>query len=168
MRRAIVFAFGFLFTVGVLDLATARAQSRSAPGGECVLRRGPNGMIRGDRVPSGCVLRPEGRERVGDEEGASGIFVGTAVVFVPVLVSPHIFLPDPPFVGVPPGPGAVGAAEGLPRIRSRPFGPLERPFGPVTQPFRPTNRDFDRARLAPDPTRPVGGATASPARSNPR
>lgn len=130
------------------------------PAGECVLRLGPNGVIRGDQVPAGCVITSTTSRRAPDRDGApaGAIFVGTSVVFVPVRVGgPRLFLPDPPFVGVPPGPGAAAGADSLPAVRPGSFGPIERPFGPVTQPFRPTNRSFGRtadaeARTSPPPS----------------
>ncbi len=170
-------ALGALGTALAAGPGAASAQAPGPAAGECVIQPAPNGVIRGDRVPTGCVIvvreaRPEREERVAD-----GIFVGHAVVFLPVIVAPPLFLPsDPPFVGVPPGPGAVTGAEGLPRVRASPFGPIDRPFGPVvrpmgpvgqpfgpvTQPFRPTNRSFGQV-----PGAPGAAGSAAPAPNGP-
>ncbi|MGH7545525.1 MAG: hypothetical protein ACREKI_05010 [Gemmatimonadota bacterium] len=134
--RPILFAAsiaGFL-GVGVAVPDFARAQTRG--GEDCVVPREAGGLIRGDRVPTGCVMieRP-----AREAPSRPAIVSGHIVVLVPVLVRSTLFLSDPPFVGVPLGPGAVTGADSLPRVRSGAFGPIERPFGPVTQPFRPTH-----------------------------
>lgn len=130
IRRATWFAV--FLGAGAAWPDSARAQTRGEE--ECVVPRESSGLIRGDRVPAGCVMI----ERPAREPAPRPAIVsGHTVVLVPVLVRSTLFLPDPPFVGVPPGPAAVTGADSLPRVRSGPFGPIERPFGPVTQPFRP-------------------------------
>jgi hypothetical protein len=155
-RAAIAIAAALLLPAG----AAAQGRPVSGPEQSCALPRDPDGVIRGDRVPTGCVIRSDGRER----REPPGLVAGTVLVIpvlVPNVVAPGFLQlpPDPPFVGAPPGPGAVRDAGDLPRVRPGPFGPLfrpfgphpvggpvdptGRPFGPVTQPFRPTNRAFD-------------------------
>ena len=142
---------------GVAVPDAARSQTRG--GGDCVLPRETNGLIRGDRVPTGCVMieRP-----AREAPSRPAIASGHTIVLVPVLVRSSLFLSDPPFIGVPPGPGAVTGADSLPRVRSGAFGPIERPFGPVTQPFRPTHGEIARS-LAQDASELAPARAAAPA-----
>lgn len=132
--------------------ATALGQTPERAADRCVVTPAPNGLIRGDQIPSGCVITSGASAPAPEPVPAGGIFVGTSVVFVPVIVGSRVFLPDPPFIGVPPAPGAAAGAEGLPRVQSGAFGPILRPFGPVTQPFRPTNQEFARSTRPATPT----------------
>lgn len=143
--------------------AAALGQAPERRATDCVVTLDANGVIRGDRVPTGCVITSgpvpaaPAPAPAPEPEPAGGIFVGTSVVFVPVVVGSRVFLPDPPFIGVPPGPGAAAGAEGFPQVESGAFGPILRPFGPTTQPFRPTNQEFGRspAPAAPTPSPPA-------------
>lgn len=120
------------------------ALAQTPAGDACEVPREASGLIRGDRVPTGCVMTERRAAPAPDVEPA--VVFGHTVVLVPVLVgSGKLFLSDPPFIGVPPGPGAAADAEDLPRVRPGAFGPILHPFGPVTQPFRPTNTSFERA-----------------------
>ena len=131
-----------------LPMAPAFAQSGERG---CTLEKEPGGLIRGDRVPRGCVLRsePEAAER------AAEMIAGGIVVFpgVPIFFTPH-----PTFVvldnlflrraRVKPG-----APTPIP-LRTGHFGPLFRHFGPLERHFGPIERHFDSSTLDRSPDAP--------------
>lgn len=155
MRRAFLLFGVVAALLGAAPLA-ARAVQRDDDA--CALRPGARGLIRGDRVPSGCVLvLPEEREVERGVEASS-------VVLVPAFFLPRIVLLDPGLAA----PTATGVdvpelAESLPRAR------LDQPFGPVLQPFRPVNRDFGRILHPLRPTNTEFGKTEArePRRTGP-
>lgn len=135
-------------------LCTAPAYGQPGPSDHspeverCVVRKEPSGLIRGDRIPSGCLLRSESSRPAGEtEEG-------------PLLVCEETFFytPNPkrsvlancvnlsggrlviPRVG--PSAGKFGPLDRPFGPIARPFGPLVRPFGPVERPFGPLERNF--------------------------
>ncbi|MBI4512546.1 MAG: hypothetical protein HY702_00410 [Gemmatimonadetes bacterium] len=151
-RRFLVLGVGALLVGGARPLVAQQGEAtqRGASGDECELRPGPRGLIRGDRVPSGCVLVVQHAEKPEAPIAAS------SVVLVPAFFVSRVVLLDKPLTDFPRAPAGTDAAasdDNLPRARTdQPFGPITRPFGPVLQPFRPVNRHFGRVAQPFRPT----------------
>jgi hypothetical protein len=126
--------------------ATAEAQQVEDP---CVVRKEPSGLIRGDRVPSGCVLRNEEEPGASREDRDRPAIVCEETIFhtpLPkksvltncVLLSRgRMLIPT-----VPPSNGKLGSVE-------REFGPVQRHFGPLERHFGPIQRHFGRSARDP-------------------
>lgn len=138
----------------VFLVSGAEAQQRR----DCTLRPEPGGMIRGDRVPNGCVLTSEDRPpRTTDH------LRGATVIVLPDI--PLFFTPGETFVVLETGlrtratgrlrKAGPGATRRLPasRFRERKFGPLLRNFGPLP-------RNFGRSGSPGSGGRPVGAGTS--------
>lgn len=107
---------------------------------ECTVRKGPGGLIRGDHIPRGCVLRQEGEPAMikygADKGGDSGptlysdegsLTSGVTVYYTP---SPTLLI-----LSVPARAGSAANSKAPFQSFNRHFGPIERHFGPVQRNF---------------------------------
>ena len=141
-----------LVTVVTLALAllASRGQTavaQQAEGDPCVVRKEPSGLIRGDRVPKGCVLRNDESESTGEHTDRPFIVCEETIFHTPlpkksvlancVLLSRgRMLIPT-----VPPSNGKLGSVEREMGPVQRHFGPLERHFGPVERHFGQVDRN---------------------------
>ncbi len=124
-------------------LLAANAAAQTPATGECVTPKGPGGLIRGDRIPSGCVLVDDAaasaKERLGVDRQVE---IGVPIFFAPGPV--FLIIADDFLAGLRPLPRPVSRARLRPRRRAGNFGPLFRKFGPIERHFGPARRDFGR------------------------
>ncbi len=121
----------FLAITGLL-LLSAPAQAQDEERSDCRLRKDASGMIRGDRVPRGCVLRSQP-----ERKSSRGVIVFPT--HPGLVVSGDAIL----IVGVP----ARGGVRRVPLEGARrrgSFGPLFRKFGPLERKFGPLERNFGK------------------------
>lgn len=145
-------------------LSVRPALAQQAPR-DCRVRKEPSGLVRGDRLPKGCVLvnedepsrwrRPQRRTRAVWHpcESFSERFFYTPNVKKTVLKNSARLCPQGITGRVPApasGPGAAGRASPPKRV----FGPLQRPMGPVQRPFGSFQRTFGSGSR-PRPSTPV-------------
>ena len=135
------------------------------PQRDCTVRKEPNGLIRGDRVPSGCVLQSEDRR---DEAPARKPYIScdetifrtpnpkrSVLTNCVRLSRGRMIIPYGAVASA--DEGAFGPLERHFEPLDRHFGPLDRHFGPVQRHFGPLQRHFGRTRLEP-----VGSPGANP------
>lgn len=119
----------------------ASANAQEAEADSCVVRKEPSGLIRGDRVPAGCVLRNEESPPNEQRSDWPAIVCEETIFHTPLpkrsvlancvaLSRGGMLIPT-----VPPSDGKLGPVE-------RHFGPVERHFGPVQRHFGPLERHF--------------------------
>ena len=134
-----------LLLAGLLFIPEAAAQGRyrtptnvadTSQPRDCTVKKGPGGLIRGDQIPSGCVIHEDSRrdasQMIRIEDGV--LLPGTAIYHTPGPVK--VILSDATLAGItsagPPQFG--GQLADLPRNdagfeATRRFGPIERNFG---------------------------------------
>ncbi|UCC73763.1 MAG: hypothetical protein JSV86_04160 [Gemmatimonadota bacterium] len=119
MTRAILtYALAAGLLAGTAHIAHAQQNSPKRRGQrDCVVRKEPNGLIRGDRIPKGCVLIQE--EDLPRQERRPAPTVGQTV-----------------------GGRHFGPSQGHFGPLERHFGPSQRHFGPLQRHFGPTQRHF--------------------------
>ncbi len=129
-----------------LTLLSSQVQTAAAQEAEtdrCVVRKEPSGLIRGDRVPAGCVLQHEEPQPAEEPSDRPFIVCEETIFHTPlpkksvltncVLLSRgRMLIPT-----VPSSDGKLGPVE-------RELGPVERHFGPVERNFGPLQRHFGR------------------------
>lgn len=131
----------------VLSMQARTAVAQQAEADRCVVRKESSGLIRGDRVPAGCVLRNEAAATAPEPGDRPFIVCEEAIFHTPlpkrsvltncVLLSRgRMLIPT-----VPPSDGKLGSVERELGPVQRHFGPLERHFGPLQRPFGPVTRD---------------------------
>lgn len=100
----------------------------------CAVPKEPSGLIRGDRVPTGCVLKKEESPPAGERRDWPAIVCEETIFHTPLpkksvlancvaLSRGGMLIPT-----VPPSNGKLGPVE-------RHFGPVERHFGPLERHF---------------------------------
>jgi hypothetical protein len=129
----------------LLGSLPALASAQEPEANPCVVRKEPSGLIRGDRVPAGCVLQSE-ETPPGDERSDWPVIVCEETFFHTPLPKKSVLtncvalsrgrmlIPT-----VPPSDGKLGSLE-------RHFGPVERHLGPVERHFGPLERHFGPSR----------------------
>ncbi len=153
----------FATLVTLASLLTGSGQLAHAQSGrpgargprDCVIRKEPDGLIRGDRIPKGCVLtREEDVQR--EEEARPAVVCEETIVHTPnakkTVLANCAGLSRGRMVisAVPPASGAVGQRHFGPIQRhfgplQRRFGPVQRHFGPLQRRFQPLQRNFGSA-----------------------
>jgi hypothetical protein len=129
--------------LGLLSSLVQTAVTQQAEKDRCVVRKETSGLIRGDRVPAGCVLQHEEAQPAREDSDRPFIVCEETIFHTPlpkksvltncVLLSRgRMLIPT-----VPPSDGKLGPVE-------REFGSVERHFGPVERHFGPVQRDFGR------------------------
>lgn len=137
-------------SVGLAPDALAQQKAR-----DCSVRREPNGLIRGDRVPSGCVLQPEDRQ---DEAPARKPYIScdprifhtpnpkrSVLTNCARLSRGRMIIPSGAVIS--PERGGFGPVDRHFEPLDRHFGPLDRHFGPIQRHFGPLQRHFGRSRM---------------------
>jgi hypothetical protein len=126
--------------VGTADVAAAQqsGQDSQVPR-DCVLRKEPNGMIRGGSQPQGCVL-VQGVEVTGQQAPTTAaVACEERIVYTPnarkVVLTNCARLSGGRLV-IPTVPPSEEAAE------ERHFGPLQRHFGAIQNSFGPLQHNF--------------------------
>jgi hypothetical protein len=125
----------------VLSLQGQAAVAQQAEQDACVVRKERSGLIRGDRIPAGCVLQNEARKTAPAQDDRPFIVCEETIFHTPlpkksvltncVLLSRgRMLIPT-----VPPSDGKLGPVE-------REMGPVQRHFGPLDRHFGPTQRHF--------------------------
>lgn len=115
---------------------------------DCTVRVESSGLVRGDRVPSGCVLRAETVPRL--ETSTPYVSCEPRKFYTPnpktsVLTNcahlsrGRMIIPTVP--AVPPRTDGLSFNRNFGSL-NRPFGSLHRPFGPVQRHFGPFQRNF--------------------------
>jgi hypothetical protein len=154
LRRAATFVLAWLLTAGTAQIAGAQQQAQNQQGQrDCVLRKEPNGLIRGRNQPKGCVLVQE--KEVTSQQAPTGpaIVCGERIIYTPNptrtvlancarLSGGRMVIPT-----VPPSEEVVEERHFGPLFRhfgpiQSNFGPLERHFGPLERHFGPLERNF--------------------------
>lgn len=116
----------------------------------CVIRKEPSGLIRGDRIPSGCLLRNEEPPASRERSDWPAIVCEETIFHTPLpkksvltncvaLSRGRMLIPT-----VPPSDGKLGPVERDLGTVQRHFGPLDRHFGPIQRSFGPGARDSRR------------------------
>lgn len=141
-----------MFSAAVLIFGASEVVGQE-PRRDCVVPKEPNGLVRGDRIPKGCVLinedEPSTRWRSPKRwravwhscEYFSERFFFTPTVKKSVLKNSARLCPQ----GITGR--TVGSADARPSSRGfgsrqRNFGPVERPFGRIDRPFGTVRRSF--------------------------
>ena len=147
------------------------------PPRDCTVQKEPNGLVRGDKIPKGCILVNEDdppspwRSRSPQRERAvwhsceyfSERFYYTPTVKKSVLANVARMCPQG-ITGRTSAPadstgralGAVGFNRNFGRVQ-RPFGTVQRPFGPIQRPFGRLQRPFGSRT-------PAGAGSRTPGR----
>jgi hypothetical protein len=133
-----------VFAVSLLAPFHVASAQQAAP--DCSVPREPGGMVRGDRVPAGCVLSGTDESGRRAAPGASHfVACDETIVYTPntkrvvhencsrlskgrLIILMNLLAPSEPGRGFQP--------------IQRHFEPLQRPFGPLSRPFGPVERDF--------------------------
>jgi len=160
-RTVVAFVLAGSLMVGTVHVAAAQQRGQDSQGQrDCVLRKEPNGMIRGDSQPQGCVL-VRGEEGTGQQTPATaGIACEERIIYTAnarkIVLTNCARSSGGRMViqTVPPGEEGVGERHFGPLQRhfgaiqssfgplERHFGPLERHFGPLERRFGPLERNF--------------------------
>jgi hypothetical protein len=147
LRTVATFALAASLIAATVQLASAQQTARGSQGQrECVLRKEPNGLIRGASQPKGCVLVTEEDAARQQAPTVPAVACGQRIVYAPTarrivltncarLSGGRMVIPT-----VPPGEEAVEERHFGPLQRH--FGPLERHFGPLERHFGPLQRNF--------------------------
>jgi len=156
---------GAALTVAVLIVPGSVAFGQQQGARRCNLPREENGLIRGDRVPAGCVLtEDDGTHPDGHSAPRPYVVSEGTVFFTPapnvIMLSNGALLSDGKLIVPRTGPRRSGpidapATAGRFGPLQRHFGPLERHFGPLKRHFGPLQRKFGARpplrKLPPDP-----------------
>jgi len=136
-------------TLGLLlSLQGQAAVAQQPEEDRCTVRKERSGLIRGDRVPAGCVLQNPASQTAPEQDDRPFIVCEETYFHTPLpkksvlancvsLSRGRMLIPT-----VPPSDGKLGPVE-------REFGPVQRHFGPVDRHFGPIQRHFgsvDRKR----------------------
>jgi hypothetical protein len=145
----------------VLGLALPRSGFTQAAQRDCTIRKEPNGLIRGDRVPSGCLLQSDETappDSLSDWPYPYIVcnekFFYTPTVKKSVLANcvalsrGGMIIPTVPFAGVYESRdfGSLGPFDRRFGSSERHFGSLERPFGSLERPFGSSQRRSEPQR----------------------
>jgi hypothetical protein len=140
LRRAATFVLASLLIAGTARDASAQQRAENQPQQRnCVLRKEPNGLIRGRSQPKGCVL-VQG-EDVASQQAPTrlAIVCGERIIYTPtptrtVLVNCARLSGGRMIIATVPPTDEV--------VEERHFGPLQRHFGPIQSEFGPLERHF--------------------------
>lgn len=146
---------GLATALSLLGLALLATQSATAVAQDvevdpCVLRKEPSGLIRGDRIASGCVLRKEEPRAEREYSDWPFIVCEETIFHTPLpkksvltncvaLSRGRMLIPT-----APPSNGKLGSIE-------REFGSVQRHFGPIERHFGPIERNFGRGERDSSP-----------------
>jgi hypothetical protein len=141
----------FFFAAALLVSTAGPGQTQTLVSGstkekDCTVRREASGLIRGDRIPRGCVLVNEGAEQRGPDWPDPAIVCEETLFHTPnvkkVAVTNCVRLSGGRMIipTVPPTGGRIEERHFGP-IQTR-FGPAQRHFGPIQSRFGPTERHF--------------------------
>ncbi|MGD2218527.1 MAG: hypothetical protein PVJ64_17345 [Gemmatimonadales bacterium] len=140
LRSLATFVLAGSLVAAIAQSADAQQRRQEPPGQrDCVLRKEPNGLIRGRSLPKGCVMVPE--EDVTRQQAPTTPAIACQERIVPtpngmrtVLVNCRRLIAGR--LVIPTGPSTDGVVE------ERHFGPLERHFGPIQSNFGSLERHF--------------------------
>lgn len=154
LRTAAALVLAGSLLVGTAQVAGAQQPAQNSGGRrDCVLRKEPNGLIRGASQPKGCVLVQEEEVTRQQAQAWPAIVCGDRIIRTPngrrtVLTNcARVSGGRTVTPTVPPSEGAVEERHFGPlqrhfgAIQSK-FGPLERNFGPLERDFGPLERNF--------------------------
>lgn len=133
--------------VGLLPVMASAQEPEADP---CVVPKEPSGLIRGDRVPAGCVLKKEESPPSDERDDWPAIVCEETIFHTPLpkksvlancvaLSRGGMLIPT-----VPPANGKLGPVQRHFGPVERHFGPLERHFGPTRSNSGPVGRDTPR------------------------
>lgn len=143
-------ALSLLGSVALWAAQSDTAVAQQAKADRCAVRKEPSGLIRGDRIPSGCLLQNEEPPVSREPSDWPAIVCEETIFHTPLpkksvltncvaLSRGRMLIPT-----VPPSNGKLGPIERELGHLQRHFGPLDRHFGPIQRSFGPVDRDSRR------------------------